>query len=41
MKAIMLKTDRVTHVKIVTVGLAGATIFTWLGLMAHWNVIAF
>jgi hypothetical protein len=41
MNSTLLKTDLVTHLKIVTVGLMGAALFTWSGLMAHWNVIGY
>jgi hypothetical protein len=37
MNATLLKTDLVTHLKIIVVGLMGATIFTWAALVAHWN----
>jgi hypothetical protein len=37
MNTTLLKIDLVTHLKIVVVGLMGATLFTWAALMAHWG----
>lgn len=38
MNTTLFNIDLGTHLKIVVVGLMGATLFTWVAIMAHWNV---
>jgi hypothetical protein len=38
MNATLFRTDLATHLKIVIVGLMGATLFTWAAVLAHWPV---
>jgi hypothetical protein len=38
MNATLFRTDLATHLKIVAIGLMGATLFTWAAILAHWNI---